>query len=217
MLCKEKNVGGIVLYGLKSTDEYYRELDTMDIPCVGIDVDKTPVTVATNNDQAIEEIVRLFYKKGKRNIGMINGSFDSDIIRVRETAFIRAMRAVGLELPQKSVRYADFFEERAYEETKILVQERKGLDAILAASDLMAIGVIRALKDMGKKIPQDIAVSGIDGVQVGAYIKPTLTTVCQDFKAMGYKATELAIKMQNGETVNYIEYVPHHLIERQSV
>lgn len=216
MLCKEKNIGAVVLYGLKSTDSYYKELEELEVPCVAIDVNMAPVTVGTNNDQAIEDLIRLFYEKGKRNICMINGGFDADISRIREIAFIRAMSLVNLHIPRKSIRYADFFEEKAYEETLCLLEERGDVDAIFVASDLMAIGVIKALRDAGKRVPEDVAVAGIDGIQIGAYIKPTLTTICQDFKAMGFRATELAIKMQNGEDVNYVEYVPYTLIERQS-
>ena len=81
----------------------------------------------------------------------------------------------------------------------------------------MALGVIRALKEMGKKIPEDVAVAGIDGIQIGEYITPSLTTVVQQFKEMGRRAVFLLERMQKGETVNYIEYVDHVLVERQSV
>lgn len=216
-LCRERNLGGIVLYGLKSTDTYNRELAALTIPCVGIDVEKAPVTVCTNNDQAVEEIIRLFAQKGKSRIGMINGSMDADISRVREMAYIRAMRALGFDVPLKSVRYADYFEQKAYEETFKLMNDRPELEGIFAASDQMALGVIRALKEMGKKIPEDVAVAGIDGIQIGEYITPSLTTVVQQFKEMGRRAVFLLERMQKGETVNYIEYVDHVLVERQSV
>lgn len=216
-LCRERNLGGIVLYGLKSTDIYNKELAKLTIPCVGIDVEKAPVTVCTNNDQAVEEIIRLFAKKGKRRIGMMNGSMDADISRIREMAYIRAMRALGFDVPQKSVRYADYFEQKAYEETFKLLEDRPELEGIFAASDQMALGVMRALREMGKRIPEDVAVAGIDGIQIGEYITPSLTTVVQEFKEMGRRAVCLLGRMQRGETVNYIEYVDHVLVERKSV
>lgn len=216
-LCKEKNIGSVVMYGLKSTDPYYRQMPDLSLPCVGIDVDKAPVMIGTNNDSAVEEVIRLFYEKGKSRIAMVNGSFDADISRIRETAYIRAMRKLNLDLPQRSIRYADFFEEKAYEETKELLKERPDVDAIFAASDLMAIGVMRALRELDKKIPEDIAVAGIDGIQVGAYMDPPLTTVFQDFKTMGLKAVNMVADMHKGKDVNYIEYVDHQLLIRQSV
>lgn len=216
-LCKEKNIGSVVMYGLKSTDPYYRQMPDLSLPCVGIDVDKAPVMIGTNNDSAVEEVIRLFYEKGKNRIAMVNGSFDADISRIRETAYIRAMRKLNLDLPQRSIRYADFFEEKAYEETKELLKERPDVDAIFAASDLMAIGVMRALRELDKKIPEDIAVAGIDGIQVGAYMDPPLTTVFQDFKTMGLKAVNMVADMHKGKDVTYIEYVDHQLLIRQSV
>jgi LacI family transcriptional regulator len=216
-LCKEKNMGSAVVYGLKSTDPYYRQLSDLPIPCVGIDVDKAPVMVGTNNDQAVEELIEFFYSRGKRRIAMINGSFEADISRIRETAFIRAMRKMKLDLPQKCVRYADFFEEKAYLETKELLKEKPDIDGIFAASDLMAIGVMRALKELKCHIPGQIAVAGMDGIQVGAYMDPPLTTVFQDFKAMGYKAVNMVADMHGGKEVSYIEYVDHQLLIRESV
>lgn len=216
-LCKEKNIGSVIMYGLKSTDPYYRQMPELSLPCVGIDVDKAPVMVGTNNDSAVEEVIRLFYKRGKHRIAMVNGSFDADISRIRETAYIRAMRKLKLDLPQKNIRYADFFEEKAYEETKELLKERPDVNAIFAASDLMAIGVMRALREMDKRIPEDIAVAGIDGIQVGAYMDPPLTTVFQDFKTMGYRAVNIVADMNMGKGTECIEYVEHQLLIRESV
>ena len=62
-----------------------------------------------------------------------------------------------------------------------------------------------------------LPISGIDGIQIGEYITPPLTTVVQDFKEMGRRAVSLLGRMQRGEAVNYIEYVGHTLAERKSV
>ena len=185
-LYKERNLGGIVLYGLKTTDPYGREMVNFPYPCVAIDMANAPVTVCTNNDLAVEEIINLFYARGKRHIGMINGAFDAEVSHARESGYIRAMRKKNLEIPRK-------------------------------ASDLMAIGVMDALQDMGQRIPEDVAVAGIDGIQVGAYLKPALTTVLQDFKEMGRRAVSLLIDIQAGKQVGYIEYVDYQLLERGSV
>lgn len=216
-LCKEKNIGSVIVYGLKSTDPYYGQLQELSVPCVGIDVDKAPVMVGTNNDAAVEEVIQLLYERGKRRIAMVNGACDADISRVREMAYIRAMRKMDLALPQKSVRYADFFEEKAYSVTRELLKERADVDAIFAASDLMAIGVMRALREMNKRIPEDVAVAGMDGIQVGAYMDPPLTTVFQDFKGMGYRAANIVADVHMGRDVSFVEYVDHRLLIRKSV
>ena len=216
-LYKERNLGGLVLYGLKTTDPYGREMVNFPYPCVAIDMANAPVTVCTNNDLAVEEIINLFYARGKRHIGMINGAFDAEVSHARESGYIRAMRKKNLEIPRKNIRYADFFKEKAYEETKTLLEDCPNIDAIFAASDLMAIGVMDALQDMGQRIPEDVAVAGIDGIQVGAYLKPALTTVLQDFKEMGRRAVSLLIDIQAGKQVGYIEYVDYQLLERGSV
>ncbi len=216
-LCRERNLGGVILYGLKSTDPYFKELSECTVPCVGIDVESAPVMVGTDNYQAVDEIIQFFYEKGRRKIAMINGATDADVSCVREKAFIKAMKTHHLELRKEAIRYADYFEDRAYEETFQLLKEYPDLDGIFAASDQMAIGVIRALQDMGKHVPKDVSVAGIDGIQIGAYITPALTTVIQDFKEMGKKAALLISKIQKGEKVNKIEYVKSTFVKRNSV
>ncbi|MGL4788421.1 MAG: substrate-binding domain-containing protein, partial [Cetobacterium sp.] len=81
---------------------------------------------------------------------------------------------------------------------------------------LMAIGAMKAIEEKGLKIPDDISLVGYDGFDVGAFLSPSLTTVLQDFQAMGEKAVDVLFSMieEKDEAVNIV-FKPK-LIERKS-
>jgi LacI family transcriptional regulator len=219
-LAAERNVCGVIIYGLKMTDPYYDEIGKSKIPCVTIDVDTSTgghAVVCTNNEEASEEVVDLLYEKGHRHIAMINGSKEAFVSLIREKGFRSGMNKHGLEIAEGAVCYADYFESKAYEKTKDLLIKNNQITAVFAVSDIMAMGVLRAIHDIGKRVPEDIAVIGFDGIQVGEYTHPPLTTVCQNFKLMGSMAASKVISMAEGKPYNHIDFVPHELLLRKSV
>ncbi len=218
-LCKERNLCGFVIYGLKLTNPYYREIDSLTVPCAAVDVETEhhgSAVVCTNNKQAVEEVVSLLYEHGCRNIAMMNGSHEAYVSLLREDGFRSAMEGYSLPILKGMIRYGDYFEAKAYQETLLLLQAHPETDAIFAVSDIMAIGVMRALKDLGKSIPQDVALVGFDGIQTSEYTIPPLTTVYQDFKSMGAAAVTNVIQRVEGKPYEHINYVPHQLIIRES-
>ncbi len=219
-LCQERNLCGAILYGLKITDQYYQELAHQETPCVAIDVESDiegVVAVSTDNRAAVTEIVNLLHSRGHRRIAMVNGARDARISYVREEGFRQAMEQLGLPVEEGMVRYANFFEKDAFNETHVLIHEHPKTEAIFAASDLMAMGVMRAARKLGRSIPADLAVAGFDGIQVGEFIAPPLTTVYQNFKTMGKTAANAVMDMAEGKTSSSLIYVPHELLVRKSV
>ncbi|TMD76838.1 MAG: LacI family transcriptional regulator, partial [Chloroflexi bacterium] len=79
-----------------------------------------------------------------------------------------------------------------------LLDERHDFTAIIAASDVMAIGVLRALNEHGLHVPDDISLASFDGIDFGEYIVPPLTTMWQDREAIGRGAVQLLIAMIEG-------------------
>lgn len=221
-LAIERNICGVVIYGLKMTDPYYEEISKLNFPCVTIDVDTTHgdggyAVVCTNNVEAAEEAVDLLYQYGHCHIAMMNGSHDAYVSYIREIGFRNAMKKHNLEIVEGTICYADYFEAKAYEQTKTMLMEHPEVTAIFAVSDIMAIGVFRAVYDLEKKIPQDIAVIGFDGIQAGEFTRPPLTTVYQNFKLMGSTAVNKVIQMIEGKPYDRVDFVPHELLLRQSV
>ncbi len=89
--------------------------------------------------------------------------------------------------------------------------------AVFAYNDLMAVGVLHALRTSGRRVPDDVAVVGFDGIQLGAYAAPTLTTIDHPRDALGRLAVEMVIDRAEGTEPARLEHVlPVRLVVRQS-
>ena len=105
----------------------------------------------------------------------------------------------------------------AYAAAQKLLERCPALTAIFAISDVTAMGVIRALRDMGKQVPEDISVVGYDGIVTGQYFLPRLTTVRQDTQRLAERGVETLLRgiFINGRPVH--ELIPFQLIQGESV
>ena len=91
------------------------------------------------------------------------------------------------------------------------------VDALVCASDLMAIGAIRALQRRGVRVPDDVAVLGWDGIVDGEYVTPSLTTVAPDLPALADATLDALIRRIEGDrTPGQAYVVPHRLVVRGS-
>ena len=78
-----------------------------------------------------------------------------------------------------------------------LVERFPDLDGVLAYNDIMAIGAIRALEDLGRRVPEDVAVIGVDDIALSALVRPSLTSVRIDREQMGARAVEMLMQMRS--------------------
>ena len=117
----------------------------------------------------------------------------------------------------KSYEKARFSYESAYEATKRLLKKSGGLTAVFAMSDVMAIGAIRALLDCGKQVPEDISVMGFDGIAVGEYYNPKLTTIQQQYRVLAARSVEILLQNIDWNVAPVHEVVPFHLVQGESV
>jgi LacI family transcriptional regulator len=153
-----------------------------------IDIDN--VKAAYN---AVSYLVRLGYQR----IGTIAGPANSTVGLDRKAGYLKALTESGLEIDQALITEGDFTEVGGYEAMTRLLSARP--NAIFAASDIMAIGAMRAARDAGLKIPQDIAFIGFDDLPIAVLSDIKLTTVRQPVVQFGVKAVELLIDLlENG-------------------
>ncbi len=218
--CKEHNIGGAVVNGIRTDDPFFEELLHSDLPCVLIDVfmeGKNTCNISIDNVKASQQAVEYLIKNNHKNIAMINGRKEASVSVERQKGYINALTASGIEVKGDYLVYADYLEETAYEKTKELIKKFPEITALFCASDMMALGSIRAIKNCGLCIPQDISVVGFDNIPLSAYSTPALTTISQDFYFMGYEASRQLLKMINNEPVKKNVFLKHKLLERDSV
>ncbi|VAW03542.1 Transcriptional regulator of maltose utilization, LacI family [hydrothermal vent metagenome] len=133
----------------------------------------------------------------------------------RYQGYVKALLEAKLMVNPKLQIDADTSEEMGYEATMELLKSKLQFDAIFGASDLIAIGAIKALQENGLRIPEDVAVIGFDNIPTASFTNPPLTTVQQDTMLAGELLVENLLKLIRGEEVDSI-LMPAKLIIRDS-
>jgi len=155
---------------------------------------------------------------GRRKIVHLAGPQNLGDARDRLDSFWQAVEDASLDKAQCQAIIGTYTEEFGYESTKALLQQGAEFDAICAGDDDIAAGVYMALREAGKKIPDDIAVIGYDDNFHARHMNPPLTSVRQPLEALGFKAGKVLLDMmENGDSKNINSVLDITLIDRESV
>lgn len=153
---------------------------------------------------------------GRQRIAFIGGTSEhSPEFTQRYQGCVNAQRERGLSVDNALQVDAETCEEQGYHAVKQLLEQQRDFDAVFAASDLIAIGAIRALKNAGRRVPEDVSVVGFDDLPMASYINPPLTTVKQDTIAAGELLVENLLKLIAGDPVESM-LLPASLVVRES-
>lgn len=179
------------------------------------DVEHPGISIGCDNFQGGFDITRHLLGLGKKNFAFIGGA-DSHAPEFM-ARFMGHSEALKQEGQVASAVQVDAIstEDSGYEAATRLLSQKHQLDAIVCASDLIAIGVLRALRDHNIAIPAQIAVVGYDNIPVASFANPTLTTVKQDTKEAGEILVNSLLKLIAGEKVDHY-LMPVDLVIRQS-
>ncbi|MGC1215383.1 MAG: LacI family DNA-binding transcriptional regulator [Micromonospora sp.] len=163
--------------------------------------------------QAVEHLVR----QGRRRIAHIAGPQDMGAGVARLAGYREAVRAAGAGTEEDLIAYGDFSEGSGTACMRRLLEIRPDLDAVFVASDLMAFGALRTLREAGRRVPEDVAVVGFDDAPIARQAEPPLTTVFQPVEEMGRQMARLLVSRISGEEVPSPHVVlPTELIPRAS-
>ncbi len=152
---------------------------------------------------------------GHRRIGEISGPLNWFAAIARSRNWRDTLRAAGIE-PGVSIE-GDWTAHGGYDAARRLLDEGAAFTALVVGNDQMALGAMHALGERGLRVPEDVSVVGFDDVAEAMYFRPPLTTVRQDFNAMGRQSVEYLVSL-----INRPEMPPHQrvlkpqLIVRQS-
>ncbi|WP_022931071.1 GGDEF domain-containing protein [Treponema bryantii] len=168
-----------------------------DLPFDDVHYTTSDCTQAYN--QVIEHLVK---EHGCKNIGFLSAAETNSAEGIaRLAAFKKALENNNLIFNPDNVIEAMFIREAAYTITreKYKSKEDVKVDAFLAANDLMAEGCMKALQELGVKVPKDVKFVGFDDSVRASFTSPSLSTIDQNVAGQGYKAAEIAWKILNGE------------------
>jgi LacI family transcriptional regulator len=175
------------------------------------------IVVNSNNLDGAYKATKHLLEYGHREIAHICGDMNKFSGIKRLEGYKKAMSEAGIPIKNRYIVNGDFTEVSGYEGTKQLLAEKNNITAIFASNDTMAVGAMKAIKEMGIKIPDDISIVGYDDINIASYLSPTLTTVGISILKIASIATLRLINfIEKG--INSSEYntVPTELIVRES-
>src|SRR5258708_12715537 len=132
-------------------------------------------------------------ERGRRRIAMLNGPRDFGCNPARLEGYKSALQKAGLQFDPKLVVDSDFKESGGASAMSTLLQADPKLDAVFVANDVMAFGAMRALRNSGRRVPDDVAVVGFDDIPASAMTHPPLSTVRHPLYQIGPTAPSLVM------------------------
>jgi LacI family transcriptional regulator len=159
-----------------------------------------PSIIATNQEGALAAM-KYLTGLGHRRIGYITGRMELVSSNLRLQGYKDGLAAAGISLSEDSIEIGDYTTETAAVCARKLLSRPDRPTAIFAANDMSAMGVYQAARELGLHIPGDLSVMGFDNLHEAAYLDPPLTTIDQFIEKMGTLATEMLVKLMEGESL----------------
>lgn len=223
-LCQEKKPLGILFLG-GNNQNFLQDFHRIDIPCVLVTGDASVLhfdnlsSVSTDDRAAARCAVDRLIALGHSRIAIIGGNRTvSDTSRLRFEGCMEAFREHHLDFdPERDYQGVRFSYQDGYRATKTLLEKGCNFTALFAVADVMAIGAIRALRDAGLRVPEDVSVMGIDGLPLGAFLVPQLSTVEQSAERMASCSVEILLSGIEEGAKSTHEKIPFTLQQRESI
>ncbi|GAA3096753.1 LacI family DNA-binding transcriptional regulator [Nonomuraea salmonea] len=198
----ERYVDGLIMSPLRVTDTHLQMLATARAPVViiGSVPDGTRVdNVRADSRTGVRLAVDHLYALGRRRIAMVNGPLDTVPGAARGAAYREALTDLGLPYDENLVQIGDFYREEGRRAVAELLDRAPEIDALMCANDLIALGALDVLRAKGRRVPEDVAVVGMDDTDLAAASWPSLTSVSLGSAERGKAAAELLLERLQGD------------------
>ncbi len=172
--------------------------------------------VSTDNYAGAHEAPSLLITKGHQKIACIQGLVHTTVNKDRVKGFVQALNDYQLAESECPILGNDYSIENGYQSAKALLQREDRPTAIFALSNQIAVGVMKAVNEMGLSIPEDISLLSFDEQSYFELLSTPLTAIQQPMQGIGQKAVEMLFQLFENKTVENSELKPR-LIERSSI
>lgn len=226
---KEKRLRGVVFLGgmFEHCEEKIRKLKVPFIfSTIGVNTGDSLgraeySNIAVDDRRESQKMTEYLLGLGHRHIALVTERPEWPVGYLRTEGFRNAYREQGIPVEEELICYVEedidhFSMENGYLTAKKLLQSGREVTAIFAVSDSLAIGVCRAVIEAGKRIPEDISVAGYDGIEMGEYYNPKLTTIKQPVEEIAKKTIRLLLDVIAGREEPQQIVLPAELVERES-
>lgn len=224
LLCRERKPLGLLFLG--GNPEYFeKRFAEVDVPCVLVSNRANKMnfanlsSVATDDIGAAQCAVDVLFNAGHTKIGILGGNLEkSHTSRQRyrgcQESFQQHNAEFDVERCYEKVRFSF---DSAYRGMKRLIAKFPDVTAVFAMSDVMAIGAIRALRDMGYRVPEDISVIGFDGTPLAEYYNPKIATIKQQYTTLATRSVEILFGQIELKKDAIHEIVPFEFVNGESI
>lgn len=224
LLCRERKPLGLLFLG-GNPEYFHREFSGVDVPCVLVTSRANEMhfenlsSVATDDIAAARCAVDQLFVAGHRRIGILGGDFDKSYTSHQrflgcEQSFSEHGAVLDVEHCYEKARFSFGSACRAM---KRLIGKFPDVTAVFAMSDVMAIGAIRALRDLGYRVPEDVSVIGFDGTSLAEYYNPKLATIKQQHQTLANRSIEILFGQIELKKEPIHEIVPFEFVNGESI
>ena len=217
---KHRYVDGLILASLHVTEAHVEELDRASAPVVVIGRPRAGTavdTVRAHSRKGAAEAVRHLHGAGRRRIAFVNGPTHTAPGSARRRGYLDGLRSCGCGRDERLIEVADDFMVEPGRRAAEALLARVRPDAILCANDLLAVGVLAALRDAGLDVPGDVALVGMDNSDLSELTWPALTTVDLGSSERARIAAELLLaRIEEPERAVQVVGVEPRLVIRAS-
>jgi len=216
-----RRVDGIIMLYSEKKDDITLYLQKMDFPFVVIgkpfdDVEKI-THIDNDNVSAAKEGTEYLLDLGHRNIGFIGGNKDLMVTVSRMKGYKKALSEAEIPIREDYMKYEEFLLSGGKQGIEQIMSTDSPPTALLVTDDLMSLGVLRTLNEMGKQIPEDLSIVSFNNSMFAELSSPALTSIDIDIPELGRQGVRhlLAKIEEPNEPVKRV-IIPHTMIERQS-
>ena len=198
----QRRVDGIIIAPTTNDKNRFLMLKRQALPCVLLDrrVDGFKCdTVVSNGCEGAKKLTQHLLRLGYRRIAIVSGPLTISTAQERVEGYAQALQENQVPIDESLIVRDTYQQDSGYESVKQLLKQERRPEAIFAGNNFIAVGALHAIRELGLRIPEDVALVGFDDIPQGSLISPALTVVSQPAYEMGVAAADSLISRLSGK------------------
>lgn len=215
-----KQVDGIVLIATMFTNEHKKVLKNLSVPIVIIGQKLEGYQCIYHDDyHAAYRLTEEMIKNGRKHIGYIGVTTEDVAVGLeRKNGYQEALKKQGMQIDESLIAQVAFSMDEAYQKAKELLERHSQIDGMFCSTDNIAIGAMKAIKEAGKRIPDDIEIGGMGDSMMASVTTPSLTSIHFYYKTSGEEAARILLsEIEDKEVISKEIKMGFKLVERESL
>jgi DNA-binding LacI/PurR family transcriptional regulator len=217
-LVGHRRVDGLIVINPYSDDRFQHIPEKFPVVFVGAQSHEQKISsVCLDDEKVAYEATRHLISLGHTNIALVTGPMEEDCSLDRTEGYRRALQEAGIPFDDSKIIEGDWSATSGQDALLSFVEQGRVPTAVFAQNDRMAMGVLRAARDVNIKVPTQLAVIGVDDMPLSSYFDPPLTTMRQDMPRIGQEATRMLLDIIQKKNTDQREVkLSAQLVVRQS-